>query len=47
MCRGYAKNIIKDLGIVIQGEHEGELPERLLAAGALNRINVSIRQKLD
>ena len=42
MCRGYAKNIINDLGIVIQGEHEGELPERMLAVGSLNRINVGI-----
>ena len=47
LCRGFAKNIVNDVGIVIQGEHEGELPEKLLAVGALNRINVNIRQKLD
>jgi hypothetical protein len=47
LCRGYAKNIVNDVGIVIQGEHEGELPERMLAVGSLSRINVNIRQKLD
>lgn len=47
LCRGYAKNIVNDVGIVIQGEHEGELPEKILAVGSLNRINVNIRQKLD
>ena len=47
LCRGYAKNIVNDVGIVLQGEHEGELPERILAVGSLNRINVNIRQKLD
>lgn len=47
LCRGYAKNIVNDVGIVIQGEQDGELPERILAVGSLNRINVNIRQKLD
>jgi len=47
LCRGYAKNMVNDVGIVIQGEHEGELPERMLAVGSLNRININIRQKLD
>lgn len=47
MCRGYAKNVINDIGIVIQGEHEGELPERMLCVGSLNRVDFSFRRKLD
>ena len=47
LCRGYAKNIINDCGIVIQGEGPGELPERMLACAGLNHIDCNIRKKLD
>ena len=42
----YCIIIIYDIGIVIQGESPEELPERVLAAVALNRIDVDVRSKL-
>ena len=47
LCRGYAKQLINDCGVVIQGECPGELPECMLACVSLNHIDVNIRKKLD
>ena len=47
VCRGYAKHFTADVGIVIQGEEEDELPEMLLSVGSVRRINFSYIRKLD
>lgn len=47
VCRGYAKHFTADVGIVIQGEDEEELPEMLLSVGSVRRINTAVRRKLD
>ena len=46
LCRGYAKQLVNDCGVVIQGESPGELPERMLCCVSLNRIDVGVRRKL-
>lgn len=46
LCRGYAKNFVCDVAVVLQGEDTAELPERVLASITLNRIDVDIRRKL-
>jgi len=47
VCRGYAKHFTADVGIVIQGEREEELPEMLLSVGSVRKINFSYIRKLD
>ena len=47
VCRGYARHVINDCGVVIQGESAAELPETVLGCAALNHIDVNIRKKLD
>ncbi|CAM9116959.1 unnamed protein product, partial [Chrysoparadoxa australica] len=37
----YAKNIVCDIGFTIQGESDGELPERLLGVVRIDRLNVA------
>lgn len=43
LCRGYSTSFICHMGIVIQGESEDELPEKLLCSYALNKIDVNKR----
>lgn len=47
VCRGYAKMFAADVGIVIQGEEPGELPEKMLGCVSFNKIDTEVRQKLD
>ncbi len=47
ICRGYAKNFSADVGIVLQADHESELPEKLLGCVSINHIDPEIRRKLD
>ena len=47
VCRGYAKHFTADVGIVIQGESEEELPEMLLSVGSVRKINFSYMRKLE
>lgn len=47
VCRGYAKHFTADVGIVIQGESEDELPEMLLSVGSVRKINFSYIRKLE
>ena len=47
VVRGYAKNMVGDVGIVLQGETPDELPEKLLCCVTMNKVNVNIRKKLD
>ena len=47
VCRGYGKMFASHLGIVLQGEKDDELPERMLACASLNHIDVNTRHKLD
>jgi hypothetical protein len=41
LCRGYAKNLTVELGIVLQGECEVELPERLVGCIGINRLDLN------
>lgn len=43
LCRTYAKNFVVKFGIILQGEHEEELPEEVLAAATLSRANLETR----
>lgn len=47
LCRGYAKQFICNLGVVIQGESEEELPERMFCTLSMNKLDLDIRRKLD
>ncbi len=47
LCRGYAKNMVNDTAIVIQGETPDELPERLLCCATLSHIDLTLRKRLD
>ena len=40
VVRPLAASVVIDLAFVIEGQHESELPERLLAAVRLHRINL-------
>lgn len=46
LCRGYAKQIVCNVGIVLQGEREDELPERLLASVTLSHLDMECRKSL-
>jgi len=46
LCRGFVRHFSADLGIVIQGEDENELPERLLAVLHIDKIDLDLRRKL-
>jgi hypothetical protein len=47
LCRGYAKQFICNLGVVIQGETDDELPERMLCTLSINKVDMDVRRKLD
>jgi hypothetical protein len=47
VCRGYASAFTANLGVVIQGEHEDELPEKILACFTIKKINMNVRTKHD
>lgn len=47
ICRGYANQFSTNMGLVIQGEADDELPERLFASICLNKIDIDVRIKLD
>ena len=47
LCRGSAKHFAADVGIVIQGEEEAELPEKMLACVSFHKIDLDVRKKLD
>lgn len=40
-------NVLCVLGVVIQGESEAELPERVLACITLNKIDIDATMKLE
>lgn len=43
VCRNYVKDLTVDLGIVLQGEKESELPERLIGCLRLEGLDVNVR----
>ena len=47
LTRGYTRNVSTNIGLVMQGETEEELPESLLSCGCLREIDVDMRFKLD
>ena len=46
VCRGYTKSYTTDIAFMIQSETSEELPERILAAFCLDKLDVDVRQKL-
>jgi hypothetical protein len=46
LCRSYSTSFVCNMGIVLQGESDEELPEALLATVQLHRANLSIRSQL-
>ncbi len=47
VCRGYAKNFTCNIGIVIQGEDDSELPERMLMCITQDKIDIAMRMDLE
>uniref|UniRef100_A0A383VGR2 Protein ENHANCED DISEASE RESISTANCE 2 C-terminal domain-containing protein n=1 Tax=Tetradesmus obliquus TaxID=3088 RepID=A0A383VGR2_TETOB len=47
MVRGGARNLVLDLGLVLEGHHSWELPEELLGAVRVIRLDLSAASKLD
>lgn len=47
VCRSYSNSFVCNLGVVLQGENEEELPEQLLACATLNRIDFKHHEELD
>lgn len=47
ICRGYAKHFTCNIGIMIQGESEDELPERMLAVLTQNKVDLDLRIMLE
>jgi len=46
LCRGLVKQFAADLAFVIQGEEEGELPERVLGSLHIHKIDLELRRRL-
>jgi hypothetical protein len=44
---GYAKNLIVDMGFVIQGQTRDELPERIFGAVRLQHVDMTAATKLE
>eukprot|EP00775_Hariotina_reticulata_P012050 gene12050-12192_t len=47
MVRGGAKSLVIDLGVLLEGQHTWELPEQLLGAVRVNKLDLSAASKLD
>eukprot|EP00601_Ochromonadales_sp_CCMP2298_P010094 CAMPEP_0173248680 /NCGR_PEP_ID=MMETSP1142-20121109/18603_1 /TAXON_ID=483371 /ORGANISM="non described non described, Strain CCMP2298" /LENGTH=89 /DNA_ID=CAMNT_0014181233 /DNA_START=495 /DNA_END=764 /DNA_ORIENTATION=- len=47
VCRSYSTAFICNLGIVLQGEQEDELPEVALACGALRFVDCTVHCPLN
>ncbi|RYH06506.1 DUF1336 domain-containing protein [archaeon] len=47
LTRNYAKYLVCDIAVVIQGESVDELPEELLLGMRLNQNDLTARRKLD
>lgn len=47
ICRGYGKHFTCNIGIMIQGESEAELPERMLAVLTQNKVDLDHRIQLE
>ena len=46
ICRGYGKHFICNIGVMIQGETEEELPERMLFVMTQNKLDLDYRMQL-
>ena len=47
VCRGYAKNFTCDIGVIIQGEGQEELPEKLVCCLSISKLDVDMRRCID
>ena len=46
LCASYSKRMVIDLGFVVQGDSEQELPERLFGSIRMCRINLDVAEPL-
>ena len=46
LCRGYAKQFVCHMAILMESRDDDELPEKLIGTIALNKIDVNLRSKL-
>jgi hypothetical protein len=47
LCRGSARHFAADVGVIVQGEDEDELPEKMLACVSFHKIDIDVRRRLD
>ena len=47
LAAGYAKTLVVDLALVIQGEEENELPERVVAAWRIREMDLAVAKRLE
>lgn len=47
LAAGYAKTLVVDLALVIQGETEDELPERVVAGWRINNMDLATAKRLE
>lgn len=46
LVRDYSKNVVVEIAVLLQGENEAELPERLLGSVRFNRVDWALAEKL-
>lgn len=47
LAAGYAKTLVVDLALVIQGEEENELPEQVVACWRIREMDLAVAKRLD
>lgn len=47
LVRGAARSLVLDLGLTLEGHHVWELPETLLGAVRVSRLDLSAASRLD
>jgi len=47
LAAGYAKTLVVDLALVIQGETEDELPERVVAGWRINNMDLATAKRME
>lgn len=47
LAAGYAKTLVVDLALVIQGEEEAELPEQVVACWRIREMDLGVAKRLE